>query len=271
MDDTATTTESQRRAPTGEAKALVKGIAALNAIAAAPAGLGLVDIARAADLPKPTAHRLIATLVDAELVRSLGNGRYALGNRCLALGQSFLESVDMRVEAVPEMRALVTTTGETCHLGILSGHQIVYIEKLDSPHAVRMYSRVGATNPAATTSLGKAILAYSDDDVLDAVFAVPIPQRTPATVTDPAEARRRLADVRRRGYAIDDIENEDGIRCVAAPILDHSGAPAGALSISGPAQRVTRDRLDQLGAAVRGTASAVSRRLGYRGPFPPPA
>lgn len=261
--------QTERKVPTGEAKALVKGIAALNAIAAAPAGLGLMAIARAADLPKATAHRLLATLVDAQLVRTLGEGRYALGNRCLSLGDAFLESVDMRVEAVAEMRGLVEATGETCHLGILSGHHIVYIEKLDSPHAVRMYSRVGATNPAPTTSLGKAILAFSGDDVLDDVYSAPIPQRTPATVTDPAEARRRLGDVRRRGFAIDDVENEDGIRCVAAPILDHDGAAAGALSISGPAERVTRDRIEELGSAVRATAEAVSRRLGYRGAFPP--
>ncbi|HEU4657102.1 MAG TPA: IclR family transcriptional regulator, partial [Capillimicrobium sp.] len=211
---------TERRAPTGEAKALVKGIAALNAIAAEPQGLSLIEVARAADLPKATAHRLLSTLVDTGLVRALGDGRYGLGSHCLALGEAYLDAIDLRTEALAEMRRLVDVTEETCHLGILSDDQIVYIEKLDSPHPIRMYSRVGATNPAATTSLGKAILAFSGADVVEDVYGRGIPQRTGATVTDPAEARTRLEQVRRDGYAVDDVENEEGIRCVAAPILD---------------------------------------------------
>ena len=249
--------DTDRRAPTGEAKALVKGIAALNAIAAEPAGLPLVEMTHAADLPKATAHRLLATLADMGLVRPLGDGRYGLGSQCLVLGEAYLDAIDLRTEALVEMRRLVAETGETCHLGILSDDHIVYIEKLDSPHPIRMYSRVGATNPAATTSLGKAILAFSADDVVDAVYAEGIPRRTSATSpTD--EARRVLLEVRRRGYSIDDIENEEGIRCVAAPILDHQGQPAAGISISGPEHRVTRDRVEELGDAVRAAAGRVS-------------
>ena len=265
----STIEDTDRKAPTGEAKALVKGIAALNAIAAEPRGLALIDVARAADLPKATAHRLLVTLVDTGLVRPLGDGRYGLGSHCLALGDAFLDAIDLRTEALNQMRLLVDATGETCHLGILSDDRVVYIEKLDSPHPIRMYSRVGATNPAATTSLGKAILAFSGEDVVDRVYGRGIPQRTPATVTDRDEAVRLLAEVRRQGYATDDVENEEGIRCVAAPILDHQALPVGGISISGPEQRVTRERVGELGEAVRGAAEAVSRGLGFRGPFPP--
>jgi IclR family acetate operon transcriptional repressor len=261
--------QMDRKAPTGESKALVKGITALNALAAEPNGLSLVEVAHAADLPKATAHRLLATLASAGLVRALGDGRYGLGSHCLALGQAFLHSIDVRTEAIPEMRKLVEETGETCHLGILSNDHIVYIEKFDSPHPIRMYSRVGATNPASTTSLGKAILAFSPADEVDGVFAAGIPQRTPATVTDPSEARAQLAAIRTRGYAIDDLENEEGIRCVAAPLLDHQGLPAAGISISGPEHRVTRERVESLGAAVIATAERISRGLGYRGAYPP--
>lgn len=267
----ATMQDSERRAPTGEAKALAKGIAALNAIAEVPAGLSLADVARACDLPKATAHRLLATLVDTGLVRQLGDGRYGLGSHCLVLGEAYLDTIDLRTEALAAMRSLVDETGETCHLGLLSDGHIVYIEKLDSPHPIRMYSRVGATNPAATTSLGKAILAFSGEEVAAAVYERGIPRRTSATVTDVAEARRRLADVRRDGYAVDDVENEEGIRCVAAPILDHDGQPVAGISISGPEHRVTRERVQELGQAVRGAAERVSRGLGYRGAFPPSA
>jgi len=263
--------QSERKAPTGEAKALVKGITTLNAIAAEPSGLSLVEVAHAADLPKATAHRLLATLANAGLVRTLGNGRYGLGSHCLVLGEAYLAAIDLRTEALVAMRQLVAETGESCHLGILSDDHIVYIEKLDSPHPIRMYSRVGATNPASTTSLGKAILAFSPEDVLEAVYAHGIPQRTPATVTDVAEARRRLLEIRTQGYAVDDIENEEGIRCVAAPVLDHDGQPVAGISISGPEQRVTRERIHELADAVRAAAEHVSRGLGFRGAFPPPA
>ena len=260
---------SERKGPTGEAKTLVKGITTLNALAAEPAGLSLVEIAHATDLPKATAHRLLTTLVNAGLVRPLGNGRYGLGSHCFELGQAYLHGIDLRTEALVEMRRLVSDTGETCHLGILSDDRIVYIEKLDSPHPIRMYSRVGATNPAATTSLGKAILAFAPEDVVESVFAHGIPKRTPATVTDVAEARRLLLDIRRTGFAIDDVENEEGIRCVAAPILDHESQPVAGISISGPEHRLTRERVDALGAAVRSAAERVSNGLGYRGSLPP--
>lgn len=265
----STIEQTPRKAPTGEAKALVKGIAILDAIADEPAGLTLADITRVADVTKATAHRLLAALVDGGLVRHLDGGRYGLGNRCLALSDAFLTAIDLRSEALAAMRELVARTGETCHLGVLSGEHIVYIEKLDSPHPIRMYSRVGAANPAATTSLGKAILAFSPPEVLDLVYGRPIERRTANTVTDVAEARRRLGDVRRLGYSVDDVENEEGIRCVASPILDHDGLPAGGLSVSGPDQRVTAERVGELGEAVRDAAERVSRSIGYRGPFPP--
>jgi len=262
---------AERRQPSGEAKTLLKGIAILNAIAEQPEGLTLADVTRTADVTKATAHRLLASLQDAGLVRPLGQGRYGLGSHCLVLGEAFLAALDLRQESLQALRELVEVTGETVHLGILTGEQIVYIEKLDSPHAVRMYSRVGATNPATTTSLGKAILAFSPASVLDAVYASPIPRRTANTVTDPEEARRHLEQVRERGFSIDDVENEEGIRCVAAPILDHHGVAVGGISISGPEQRVTSERIPELGAAVRSAGEQVSRRIGLRGPYPPPA
>jgi IclR family acetate operon transcriptional repressor len=260
-----------RSATTGEAKALVKGIAALTAIAAAPAGLTLADVAREAGLAKGTAHRLLTSLVAADLVRTAGDGTYRLASGCLALGQAFLEGLDVRAEAAEPMRRVVELTGETCHLGILDGRHIVYIEKLDSPQSIRMVSRVGGTNPATTTGLGKAILAFCEPAVVDDVYADGIPKRTENTVTDAALARAALEEVRRNGFALDDLENELGIRCIAAPILDHDGRAAAGISIAGPEQRVTRESVDRFAAVVREAAEEISRRLGYSGPFPPGA
>ena len=255
-------------AATGEAKALAKGLALLDAVASAGGGLTLTEVARREGLSKTTAHRLLATLVARGLVRCGPDGRYTLDAHCLVLADAFLEGVDLRGIAQPELRRLLERTAETCHLGVLSGTQVVYIDKVESPHPVRMFSRLGATNPAATTALGRAMLAFAPSGVVDAVYREPIPPRTHRTVTDPVTARERLADVRRDGIAVDDVENEPGIRCVAAPVLDHTGMAVAAISVSSPEHRLTPDALGEVGSAVRMAAEAVSRALGFRGPFP---
>ncbi|ADB53088.1 IclR family transcriptional regulator [Conexibacter woesei] len=254
---------------TGETKALVKAVAALDALLERPDGLALAELARATGLSKPTTHRLLAGLLDAGLVRSAGDGRYALGSRCLVLGAGFLAGIDLRREALPTLHELAAETGETCHLGVLSGTEVVYIEKVDSRHAIRMHSRVGATAPAVSTGLGRALLSRADADVVDAVLAAAagpdglLPQRTPQTITDPAALRALLAAAREEGVAIDDVQNEPGIRCVAAPILDHAGVTVAALSVSGPETRITPAEAQRLIPLVREAARTASRRLGH--------
>lgn len=252
-------------AATGETKALVKAVAALDALLDEPRGRSLADLARATGLSKATAHRLLAGLLDAGLVRALGEGRYALGPRCLVLGAGFLAGVDLRREALPAIRELAERTGETVHLGVLSGNQVVYIEKVDSRHPIRLQSRVGATQPALSTGLGRAILAHAGPAVTEPVLAAGIEPRTASTVTDPGALRALLARVRETGVALDDVENEPGVRCVAAPVLDHEGRPVAAISVTGPEQRVTLARARRLGPLVRAAAEAVSRRMGWTG------
>ncbi|MBB4662830.1 IclR family transcriptional regulator [Conexibacter arvalis] len=262
---TTDTTDTRR---TGEAKALVKGIALLDELLARPGGATLADLARATGLSKPTAHRLLASLLDARLARLHDDGSYALGPHCLALGGGFLDGVDLRREALPVMRELAQTTGETCHLGVLAGiggragAEVVYIEKVDSRHAVRMQSRVGATQPALTTALGRAILSRSDAATVEAVLAAGVEPRTVRTTTDPEALRALLARTRERGVAVDDVENEPGVRCVGAAIVDHAGRPVAALSVSGPETRITEQEAERVAPLVREAAAAVSRAIG---------
>lgn len=257
-----------RGGASGEAKALVKGIALLDVLLAQPDGRSLAELARATGLPKPTAHRLLGSLLAAGLVRATDDGGYALGPRCLALGAGFLDGIDLRREALPSLRALSEQTGETCHLGVLTWAgggarpEVVYIEKVDSRHSIRMQSRVGATQPALTTGLGRALLSHADEATATAALAAGVEPRTPRTTTDPAALRALLAAVREHGVAIDDVENEAGIRCVAAPIFDHAGAAVAALSVSGPEMRVTPEQAEQFVPLVRAAAAEVSRRLG---------
>lgn len=251
--------------PSGPAKNLVRAFTILDTIATAIDGKTLTEIAEDTELPEATAHRLLKVLESVATVRATPSGRYLLGRHCLHLGSAYLASIDVRSESIESMTKLTEVTGETTHLGILDDSRVVYIEKVESPHPVRMYSRVGLTNPAASTALGKAILAWSEQSLVDQIISLGIPARTPRTVTEPDDFQEELWKIRRRGYSLDDMENEEGIRCAAAPVLDHSGSPVAAISLSGPGQRIPRRRLEELGAAVADTAAQISSRIGYSG------
>lgn len=245
------------------AKNLAKGLAILNLAAAEGDGLTLAEISRLADVPKPTAHRIVNVLLDNGMLRTTSENKYLLGPQCLVLGNRFLDGLDLRREAQDVLRELTRATLETSHLGIKEGTRIVYIEKVDSPHPVRMYSRVGATNPVHSTALGRAILAYCDEADVEYVIAAGLERRTPNTLTDPERFRAKLAEVKSRSLALDDIENEEGIRCVAAPVFDHNGDVIAGISVSGPEQRLTSERLEDLAVHVHRSASTLSERLGY--------
>jgi DNA-binding IclR family transcriptional regulator len=228
-------------------------------------GLTLAECSQILGYTKPTTHRILRTLAQREFLRvDEEAGRYTLGISNLRLGMQFLERLDIRREALPVLRPLAAEVGETVHLGTLSGTSVVYIEKVESPRAVRMFSRVGDTMPAYSTGIGKAILAWLPDDELERHLPERLARRTPNTIVQRAELRRELARIRRRGYSIDDIENEEGIRCVGAPVFDHRGRVAGGISIAGPAQRMTLERLGEVGPLVREHADAISAAVGHQ-------
>lgn len=227
------------------------------------AGVTLTELTEALGLNRSTLLRLLAPLVETQLVeRNPGTGRYRLGSRNAQLGQAYLERLDRRQVAHEILLELVRQSGETVHLVIADLPEVIYIDKIDSPKAVRMHSRIGNRMPAYSTSVGKAILAHADAASVEMVIRAGMPARTPATITTPAALRADLALVRERGYALDDCENEAEIRCVAAPLFDHAGEVRSAISISGPATRVTRERLAELGRFVVAAADSISRRLG---------
>jgi IclR family acetate operon transcriptional repressor len=252
----------------GGSKTLVKGIVLLNLVMGRPDGMTLTDISREADLPNPTAHRVLGVLLDQGLLRVDTAGVYRLGPQCLVLGTAFVEGLDIRAESRDLLAALVAHTGETCHLGVLDGHRIVYIEKTESSHAVRMHSRIGSTNLVHSTGLGKAMLAHCDDATVESVIAQGLAARTAHTITDPDRFRTEMGRVRRRGFAVDDVENEEGIRCVAAPVLDHKREVVAGISIAGPTYRLTVDRVSEVGQRVVATALELSQRIGYPGEIP---
>jgi DNA-binding IclR family transcriptional regulator len=252
--------------PSGSAKALVKGLRLVGQIAENPEGLRLAEIIRRGDVAKGTAIRLLETLVDVELLRVDDAGVYQLGPTCAIWGSTFLSNLQLREQAGDLLDRLTGRTGETCHLGLPDGTRVLYVARAESPHSIRMVSRTGSTNPLYSTGLGKAILAWSDPATVEAVISAGLEPRTPATITDPEELRREIRRIRRRGYSIDNVENEEGVRCVGAPVFDHENRVAGGLSIAGPTYRMTSERLREFGPAAVTTAEELSRRLGWPGP-----
>lgn len=223
----------------------------------------LIDVVARTGLPKTTCHRLLSILAENGLLRVDDQGRYGPGALLLAMGMNFLKQADIRSFARPRMEELTKSTQETCHLGILQFPWVVYLEKVESPLAVRMHSEVGAVNSLYCTGLGKALLAFSSAELIDSICAGEFEPRTAQTITTAEGLREDLERIRDRGYSIDDVENEEGIRCVGAPIFGHDGKPIAAISLAGPANRITIDWTTQLGPMVAEAALDVSRRLGF--------
>jgi DNA-binding IclR family transcriptional regulator len=246
----------------GGLKAVERAAEVLNILAQHPTGLSLADLARTSSVPMTTLHRLLRVLRASSLVGETATGLFTVGSGTVVLARAFLDGLDLREAARPEMAAVVSEMGETCHLGILASVHIVYIEKIDSPHPVRMYSRVGGTNSALTTAIGRAILARSPAPVVAEV--VEGSRRLFDTAIQAEEVHRVLEQVRRNGYSTDLQDNELGICCVGAPVVDHTGRVVAGISLSTPASRFEPERLDETGQVVRAAADRISAALGWR-------
>lgn len=226
-------------------------------------GARLTEVAQRCGLEKSTTHRLLAALVAEGLVdQDAESERYRLGLTLLELGMEVHRRLDLREEAIPVLRSLADRARETVHLGVARGHDVVYLEKVGSPHAFQMRSRVGERMPLHSTGIGKAILAFSEEGDLAAVLAAPLEGRTPHTITVESELREELQRIRARGFSMDMEENEESIRCVGAPIFDHRLHVAGGISIAGPIFRFSEQRMAELGTYVVAAAQEISRRLG---------
>jgi DNA-binding IclR family transcriptional regulator len=248
----------------GGAKALVKGVAIVDAIAAAPRPLELVDLLDASGLPRPTALRLIDVLLEQGMLQRAGRA-YALGPRLAVWGQRYLAALDVRAQAVDLMRALADETRETCYLGVRDGRRVLYVAKADSPQAVRPAAEIGNRNPLHSTGIGKALLAFgAPDEAVAYAHGGPLEIKTPNTIVDAERLLVEMEHTRERGYAVDDVENEDGVRCVAAPVYDHAGQVVAAMSVSAPAYRFALKDLPRIAPGVRAAALELSTRIGYR-------
>jgi DNA-binding IclR family transcriptional regulator len=247
-------------------KSLRKAIRVLECFSLQEPRLPLTDIARKVELPLSTTHRILTTLRAVGIVEQEGDrDHYRLGLKLLELGSMVLANMEVHREALPCIEELVRETGETVHLGVFDGSQVVSIEKMDSPHGLASNVTIGKAAPAYCTGVGKALLAFQPAEVVDRLCHAQLTAYTPQTLTDPEKLRKELAQVRAQGYAVDNMEHQADVRCVAAPIRDHSGRVVASLSVSGPATRIAKGRIPALAARVREVAAKLSARLGYAG------
>ncbi|UFN48283.1 SMP-30/gluconolactonase/LRE family protein [Roseomonas sp. OT10] len=243
---------------------LGKACDVLEAVAAAPGGIAQRELAARLGLSRTTLYRILGVLVARGLLRQDPSRRvYGIGFRLMemaqGMGQGLWSAPDLPALAAPELRQLRDATGETAYIAVLEGREVVGLGKFEGPHEVRSAARLGQRKPLHCTSQGKAILAFLPEAERDALLRrQPLASLTPHTITDRRRLAAALRIIRARGFATDDEEIVEGVRCVGAPVLDPEGRVAGAVSIAGPAWRMTRERLDLLGPEV----AAAGRRIG---------
>jgi DNA-binding IclR family transcriptional regulator len=252
--------------PTGVAKALVKGLALVELVAAAPNPVRLGVLVERSGLPRSTTLRLLGALLEAGLLELDPDRGYSLGPQLAVWGQQYLERLDVAQKAGDLMRELADTTRETCFLGVREHRQVLYVAHADGPQAVRPAARIGSRNPLHSTAIGKSLLAFGPPESVAEYVDGKLEARTEKTITEPAALLEELERIRERGWAIDDIENEEGVRCVAAPVRNHLGAVVAAMSVAAPAYRFALEDLPGIAPTVLNATAELSRRIGWRGP-----
>jgi len=226
--------------------------------------LGITALAGRLRLAKSTVHRLAATLTAARFLEQNGeNGKYRLGLALFELGTLVRRKMDTASESRAQMYELAQSTGETVQLAVLDHQSVLYIRILESRQAVRMSSIAGSRAPAHCTSVGKVLLAYQGAEDVKQIVDNGLARFTDNTITAPDKLAEELAAVRQKGYAIDDEEIEVGLRCIAAPVRNHSGNVIAAVGVAAPVQRMSKKNVQTTVPTVVAAADSISRRLGY--------
>lgn len=237
-------------------QSLDRALAILDTVLFSKDRLGLTEISSQVGLPKSTTHRLLSTLERRGFVaRSRATGRYRPGLKTLP-------GLGLGPHAHRVLERLADRSGETANLGTLVGRNVVYVDRADSPHALRWQLGVGSQVPAHCSGLGKAILAFQPPEAVDEMVPASMEARTARTIHDRAVLLSALAEIRERRYSVDDEEFIEGVRCVAAPVWGADGEVGGAISIAGPAFRLTPQAMERHIPALLEAAAEVSALIG---------
>lgn len=232
-----------------------------------PEGMLLVDIAKASQLHKSTAHRLLASLANMGYVKkSTQSNRYRLTLKLFELSGRVVDSIDVVDIARLPMERLRNMTQEAVHLVVRDGTEIVYVHKVESSSgSIRMFSRIGLRRPMYCTAVGKTMLAaMSESEVRSIWERSKVVRYTEHTIMDLSSLMQELEKVRKQGYATDDEENELGVRCIAIAIYDYKNKPKAAISVSAPISRMSDERIGQLAPQLIAISDEISAELGYQ-------
>ena len=246
-------------------KSVEKALQILEAFSIRHPELSVAELEKMLSLPKVSVYRFLRVLLRKGFISQNPQTRkYRLGIKVFELGSVVLRNMELRKTAFPLIEELARNSGETVHLGILEGKEAVSIEGAESGHSLRTSVPIGKRVCLHSTGIGKAILAFLEDDEIEEIIEEQgLPRFMPNTITDPNVLKQELQTIRARGYAVDNEENEPGVRCVAAPILDSSSHIIASISISGPSVRIMDEKIPELAEMVVETSQKISNALGY--------
>ena len=256
--------QRNNRAAKARLSSVANSIRLLGSFSGEENELGITTLATRLRLAKSTVHRLATTLTGSRFLEQNGEtGKYRLGLALFELGALVRRRMDVANEARPKLRELLEKTGETVQLGIVDHFSVLYVYEMESRRAIRMAAAVGARAPLHCTAVGKVLLASQPQDYVKQVLDLGLTSYTPKTVTRREAVLAMLSEVSARDYATDDEESEIGLRAIASPVRNHSGAVIAAVGVAAPVQRMNKKAMQTCVPDVLATAKAISARLGY--------
>jgi DNA-binding IclR family transcriptional regulator len=228
-------------------------------------GLNLTEIGNRLDLHKSTVYRLLQALKQRGYIEKSTRGSYRVGMEFIELSSLYLNNLELKTEAQPILRELASLSGNTVFLATLQESEVVYIDKMETYNSLRKYSIIGQRAPLYCTALGKSMLSgMSEEQIRNLYRGIELEAFTERTIHDVDALVKEIEKIRRRGWSLDDEEYEEGLRCVGAPIRDYRAEVIGAVSTSGYASVITRERVKEIAAYVVKAARDISQRMGYR-------
>lgn len=252
---------------TKNVKSIVKAAAIIEVLSASEDSLALSDIVKELNIAKSTLHGLISTLVDVGYItQDSDTGQYRLGIKLFEIGNTVPRRWDERTIAYPYMQKLAEQTGETIHLAVLDNFEVLYINKLESSKSIRIVTGLGVRMPAHCTGVGKVLLSGLNPYELNKFYRRrKLEKYTDTTVTDFEELKIQLEKIKAAGFAVDNQEYMEGLKCVAAPIYDHKGNITSTMSIAGPLSRMRDNDFEVKKNYLMAACKQISEKLGYEG------
>jgi DNA-binding IclR family transcriptional regulator len=246
-------------------KSVDRAISVMEYLADAKKESNIGEVSQSLGFPKSSVHRILSTLTQRGYVeQNLRTREYRLSLKVVQLGREVLEKIDLISLAHPFLRTLMHRTNENVDLAATDGREVIIVDEIENPDRPRVYSQVGLRRPLHCSAMGKVVLASHSEEELEVILRGGLKRFTSKTNTLTVVLRRQLRDIRSQGFAIEDEEYEEGIRGVAAPIVNREGRVIGVVGISAPLVRMSQERITELARYVKEAASSISVSLGYR-------